>query len=42
MFWKKQVSPEGSNLLKLLQEAIPYVREENKVKSEIVRILSDK
>ena len=37
-----EVSPEGSNLLKLLQEAIPYVREENKVKSEIVRILSDK
>ena len=39
---EKEVSPEGSNFLKLLQEEISYLREKKKVKSEIVRILSDK
>ena len=38
----KKVSAEVSNLLKLLQEQISYLREENKVKSEIMRILSEK
>ena len=38
----KKVSPEGSNLLKLLQEEISYLREENKMKSEIIKMLSDK
>ena len=39
---EKEASPEGNNLLKLLQEEISYLREENKVKSEIIKILSDK
>ena len=37
----KKVSAEVSNLLKLLQKQISYLREE-KVKSEIMRILSEK
>ena len=39
---EKEVSPEGSNLSKLLQEEISHLREENKLKSEIIRIPSDK
>ena len=39
---EKEVSPEGSNHLKLLQEKISYLREENKVKSVIIRILPEK
>ena len=37
---EKKVSPEGSILLKLLQEEISYLREESKVKSEIIRMVS--
>ena len=39
---EKEVSPEGSNHVKLLQEENTYLREENKVNSEIIRMLSDK
>ena len=39
---EKEVSPEGGNLLKLLQDETSYLRYENKVKSEIIRMLSDK
>ena len=39
---KKEGSSEGSSPVKLVQEEITYLREENKVKSEIVRMLSDK
>ena len=39
---EKEVSPEGSNVLKLLQEEISCLREENKMKSEIIRLLSEK
>ena len=39
---EKEFSPESSSLLKLLQEEISYLREENKVKSEIISMLSDK
>ena len=39
---EKEVSPEGSNLLKLLQEEISYLRVENKVKSVIIRIPPEK
>ena len=37
---EKEVSPEGSNLPKVLQEKISI--SEKKVKSEIIRMLSDK
>ena len=39
---EKEVSPKGSNHVKLLQEEITYLREKNKVKSDIIRMLSDK
>ena len=39
---QKEVSSEGGNLVKLLQEEITYLRDKNKVKSEIIRMLSDK
>ena len=39
---EKEVSPEGSNLLKLFQEKISYLREKNKGKSEIIKMLSDR
>ena len=41
-FEEKEVSPEGSNLVKLLQEEITYLRKENQVKSEMIRMLPDK
>ena len=39
---EKEVSPDGSNHVKLLQEENTYLREENKVNSDIIRMLSDK
>ena len=41
-FEEKELLTGGNNLLKLLQEEISYVREEKKVKAEIMRMLSDK
>ena len=38
-FEEKEVLPEGSNLLKRLPEEMSYLREENEVKSEIIRML---
>ena len=38
----KKSFTRGSDLLKPLQEEISYLREDNKVKSEIIRMLSDK
>ena len=39
---EKKVSPEASNLLKLLQEKISDLRDENKMKSEIIGMLPHK
>ena len=41
-FEQKEILPENNNLLKLLEGEISYLREEYKVKSEIITMLSDK